>query len=99
MSRSEASAGRAGGAPADGVAVRVRLFGVFRELARKAEWETVLPAGSTTADLVAGLRGEGLDFLPERPTVAVNREYASPERRLEPGDEVALIPPVAGGRA
>lgn len=98
MTRKGAAAGRTGRAPVGGVEVRIRLFGVFRELARKAEWEAVLPAGSTAADLVARLRGEDLDFLPERPTLAVNCEYASLERRLEPGDEVALIPPVAGGR-
>jgi molybdopterin converting factor small subunit len=28
---------------------------------------------------------------------AANAEYASPECRLQPGDELALIPPVSGG--
>src|SRR5579884_1109608 len=29
--------------------------------------------------------------------MAVNHEYADPGAALEPGDEVALIPPVSGG--
>jgi molybdopterin converting factor small subunit len=29
--------------------------------------------------------------------VAVNREYATPQTVIRPGDEVALIPPVSGG--
>jgi molybdopterin synthase catalytic subunit len=31
--------------------------------------------------------------------VAVNREFAERSRRLEPGDEVAVFPPVSGGSA
>lgn len=81
-----------------GFPVRVRLFGVFRELAGEREREAIVPPGGTAADLVTSLRIEaGLGFLPERPTVAVNREYVGLERALSEGDEVALIPPVAGG--
>jgi molybdopterin synthase catalytic subunit len=29
--------------------------------------------------------------------MSVNREYAGPEARLGPGDEIALLPPVSGG--
>ena len=28
---------------------------------------------------------------------AVNQEFAPPDRRLQPGDEVAFFPPVTGG--
>jgi molybdopterin converting factor small subunit len=31
------------------------------------------------------------------PLVAVNEQYASRTRELQSGDEIALIPPVAGG--
>ncbi len=78
--------------------ITARLFGVYRELAGASERSVTLPADGTVSDLVAALRGsEGLDFLPERPLVAVNRAYAAPELPLAAGDEVALIPPVAGG--
>ena len=35
--------------------------------------------------------------MPSAPLVAVNEEYARYDRVLVPGDELALIPPVAGG--
>src|SRR5947209_4921260 len=52
--------------------------------------------------MVAGVdehvRGIGSSTpLPPVPMVAVNEQYASQDRELRQGDEVALIPPVAGG--
>ncbi|MYJ67599.1 MAG: MoaD/ThiS family protein [Gemmatimonadetes bacterium] len=35
--------------------------------------------------------------MPRRAAVAVNRSYANGDTVLSEGDEVALIPPVAGG--
>lgn len=78
--------------------VRVLLFGVYREFAGRAELRIEVPSGSTLAHLVAELRRcPGLDRLPEVPAVARNLNYASLDEVLESGDEVALIPPVAGG--
>jgi len=37
-----------------------------------------------------------VDLLP-RCAVAVNHEYATDDQPLQPGDEVAIIPPVSGG--
>ena len=58
-----------------------------------------VPENSTVADLVAELRGRGApwDLLPEEPAIAVNRTYAFLDEPLSEGDEVAFIPPVAGG--
>jgi molybdopterin converting factor small subunit len=39
----------------------------------------------------------GGDDLPAAPAVAVNREYTRLDRLLNDGDEVAFVPPVAGG--
>jgi molybdopterin converting factor small subunit len=39
----------------------------------------------------------GSASLPPNPLVAVNHSYAKNSRILVDGDEVALIPPVAGG--
>lgn len=58
-----------------------------------------VPDGSTVGDLVADLRARGEPFarLPVEPAIAVNRSYAAPAHPLGRGDEVAFIPPVAGG--
>lgn len=78
--------------------VRIRLFGVYREWCGVAETIAEPPPGGTAADLVALLRREpGFERLPERPALAVNRRYVGPDHPLREGDEVALIPPVAGG--
>ncbi len=80
------------------VAVRVLLFGVYRELAGRPDLQIELPSGSSLAELVTELRAlPGLERLPERPAVARNLKYASLSEILDPADEVALIPPVAGG--
>ncbi len=82
----------------DRIAVRTLFFGIYGELASGREGSADLPSGSTVSDLVDTLRGsEGLDWLPERVVVAVNQKYADAGTSLSNGDEVALIPPVAGG--
>ena len=78
--------------------VRTLLFATYREMAGAETLEIELPAGSTAADLVTRLRSTaGLDRLPAEPALAVNQVYASLETPLSDGDEVALLPPVAGG--
>jgi molybdopterin converting factor subunit 1 len=78
--------------------VRTLLFATYRDMAGTAEIEVELPTGSTASDLVRHLRARpGLDGLPEEPALAVNEEYAPLSTRLAHGDEVALLPPVAGG--
>jgi len=50
------------------------------------------------ADALAAVRSESwASRLPPSPAVAVNRRYAGREVALRDGDEVAIIPPVAGG--
>lgn len=79
--------------------VRLLLFATYRDLAGTGEVEFDLPAGATAADAVDRLRssGNGASRLPARPVLAVNQNYAAPDTVLEEGDEVALLPPVAGG--
>jgi molybdopterin converting factor small subunit len=80
------------------VRVRLLLFALYRDLAGTGEIRLELPAGATAAMLVDAVRGRGeLWRLPDSPVVAINRCYASLESALSDGDEVALLPPVAGG--
>ena len=80
--------------------VHVRLFAILRERAGRDRVELELAPQATVADALRALAeveplGELLERLPVR--LAVNRDYGSPETVLEPGDELALIPPVSGG--
>lgn len=79
--------------------VRSLFFALYREMAGAEELPVQLPAGSRVADLVAQLRQPGtpLERLPAQPVVAVNMDYAPLSTPLRDGDEVAFIPPVAGG--
>ena len=77
--------------------VTVRLFAMLRERAGAREVTLSLPDGARVSDALAAL---GEVAPPELPLVmAVNREYARDDRVLDPGDELALIPPVSGGAA
>src|SRR5258705_922924 len=71
--------------------VRVRLFAGLRE---RAGWSQRDVDAATVADVWGVL---GLGDEPDGLLYAVNKEYATRERRLADGDEVALIPPVSGG--
>ncbi len=80
------------------ITVRTLFFGAYAERAARREGTARLAADATVADLVRELRrSEGLSWLPDRVVVAVNQVYADDGTALSEGDEVALIPPVAGG--
>ena len=76
--------------------VTVLLFASYAEAFGRSSVELDLKAGSTVRHLVDQLR-TGRGVLPAQPLVAVNEQYASPDLVIRPGDEVAVIPPVAGG--
>ena len=76
------------------VQVRIRLFAQLRERAGRSELDVELPEGAKVSDAIAAL-GDVVAGLPV--VMAVNREYADEGAALQPGDELALIPPVSGG--
>ena len=76
--------------------ISVLLFAQYRDAAGASELYLELPFGATALEAVAQVR-ERAARIPERPVVAVNQEYASLEQCLSEGDELALLPPVAGG--
>jgi molybdopterin synthase catalytic subunit/molybdopterin converting factor small subunit len=73
------------------VPVTVRLFAGLRE---RAGWSQREVDAATVADVWRALE---LGDEPAGLLYAVNKEYATPDRPLADGDEVALIPPVSGG--
>jgi molybdopterin converting factor subunit 1 len=79
--------------------VRLLLFAYYRDVAGAAELDLEVPAGCNALEAVSRLRAcsASLTQIPERPVVAVNQVYAALDQVLEDGDEIALLPPVAGG--
>ncbi|HEX2724114.1 MAG TPA: MoaD/ThiS family protein [Gemmatimonadaceae bacterium] len=78
--------------------VTVRFFASYAESLGRDALEMTLAEGSTVGDVLGSVRGlPGADRLPPAPLVAVNYSYAQATMRLSEGDEVAIIPPVAGG--
>jgi molybdopterin synthase catalytic subunit len=80
--------------------VTVRLFAMLRERAGSDSVDIELAESATVADAIAALGqdpkvGDLAARLPLR--IAVNREYADADAVIQPGDELAAIPPVSGG--
>ncbi len=79
--------------------LRLLYFGIVRERLGRRDEERELAQGETVGGLLADLArshdlfGLGAGVL----RVAVNREYVGEDHVLGDGDEVAIIPPVAGG--
>lgn len=80
------------------MSMRVLLFASYADAVGAPELQVDLPAGSTVAELVQWVRAHhGEDRLPPAPMVAVNQQYAGLDTTIGENDEVAIIPPVAGG--
>jgi MoaE-MoaD fusion protein len=81
------------------VRVRVRLFGALADRAGRDEDVVDVSEGATATEVVdaVGTRHPAAAGLVGHLRVAVNLEVVPGERRIAPGDEVALLPPVAGG--
>jgi len=86
--------------------IDVLLFASYRDLAGTDRLAVTLPEGASAGDLVRTLRrggggagpaGDALVQLPESAAVVVNHRVVRSDHPLTPADEVALLPPVAGG--
>ena len=78
--------------------VTVLLFASYADALGRSAVELPLADGATVGDVVADLdRLAGPGRLPAAPVVAINQSYATYDQVVRPGDEVAVIPPVAGG--
>ena len=80
--------------------VTVRCFALYRERAGTSQRTYDLPGGATMSHLLKEIREHYPELAPPDVEIvaAVNTEYAGRDTVLSEGDEVALIPPVSGGR-
>ena len=80
--------------------IRIRLFAIQRELAGTREVPLEIADGAKVADAWDALVGMYPALAPGRASVrfARNGAYADGSTELADGDEVAMIPPVSGGR-
>lgn len=80
------------------MSVTVLLFASYADALGADSVSIDLPAEATVADVLANLRARpGAERLPPAPLVAVNQRYVKASSAVRPGDEIAVIPPVAGG--
>src|SRR5207302_9509423 len=81
------------------ISVRVLFFGAARDAVghEEIDFELNSPGNVTSA------REQVLSAYPARQRfgnsllIAVNQEYAQPDRQIHDGDELAVFPPVSGG--
>ncbi len=79
--------------------VRLLFFAVLRDIVGKSETDVEVPDGTRAADVWQRLRAEHRELAgyAQPPMTAVNESYVRPDEVLREGDELAFIPPVAGG--
>ena len=77
----------------------MRFFASYAELAGCTSSAVNLPTPATVADVIARVREvfPGTRELPPRPLAALNQRHVKLDTPVNEGDEVALLPPLAGG--
>jgi len=81
------------------IKITLKLFGSLREASKESTLQVELQDGARVADVRNWLarRNPLVDQLGERLAASVNLEIADLGDALQDGDEVAFLPPVAGG--
>jgi molybdopterin converting factor subunit 1 len=79
--------------------VTVRLFAAHREAAGTSTYIAELPVGATVSDAFARVCGAfpSISHGARAAAFALNRSHVAGDAPLADGDEVAILPPVAGG--
>lgn len=79
--------------------IRVLYFAVFREQLGRDDDVLEVAAGARVRDAIAQLaaRHAAIERLRGKFRIAVNQDFCPDDHELADGDELALIPPVAGG--
>jgi molybdopterin synthase catalytic subunit len=81
------------------IQIRVLYFALLRDRLRRSEESLSLPAGAKVGDALATLaaREEVIGAAAKSLLLAVNQTLVPADFPLAEGDELALLPPVAGG--
>lgn len=83
---------------APALTVRVVLFASYAENLGFDSIELSLEHPATVAHALHRLRAlPGGERLPAKPLCAINLTHARPDAPLSAGDELAILPPLAGG--
>lgn len=79
--------------------MRLLFFAVLRDITGKSEAELTLAEGTRARDVWQSLRQQHRELgdYVQPPLTAINESYAAADAVLRDGDELAFIPPVAGG--
>ena len=80
------------------MSLKIALYGITRDIVGTSLIELPAPAPATVGELLAEMSRQYPALGELRScAVAVNQEYAPLDQPLHLTDEIALIPPVAGG--
>ena len=78
--------------------VRVLLFASYADALGASEVTVDVPTGARVSDVLSRIKALASGKrVPDNPLVAVNQRYAQSDQAILESDEVAVIPPVAGG--
>ena len=80
--------------------IRLLFFAVAREIVGEREVDLPIDAGGIDVRALAAVVADRYPSLAGHMRSlrwAINGEYAQDDDRVAPGDEVAVLPPVAGG--
>jgi molybdopterin converting factor small subunit len=86
-------------ASATSITVEVLVFAKLAELLGRSSLRVTVPAPGTVGDVRDAVlaSGPGLEGLAPALAFAVNRAHTTADASIVEGDEVALLPPLAGG--
>ena len=81
------------------IQIRLLLFARYAEVVGVESCDLALSASATVADALVEFRRQypGAEVLPSRPLCARNHSQVGLEEEVRDGDELALLPPLAGG--
>ena len=77
--------------------IRVLLFASWADALGARSVDIEVGEDATAGDVIAAVAAQAPRAALPTPALAINRQLARAGERVRGGDEVALIPPVAGG--